>query len=236
VSDPEVAAIVPARNEERRVAATVRALLDSRRIDEVVVVDDASRDGTAERARDAGARVLRLTKHRGKGAALRAGLAATRAPVVLLCDADLASSAADVVSLLDPVLAGEADIAVGAPPRREGPSGFGLVERLGRWTVQRTTGRVMQRPLSGQRVARRDALPGDLAAGYGAEIAMTIDALAAGRRVLEVPCAFEHARTGKTAAGFAHRGRQAVDVLRAAAPRMRTRMRTGTPADAPGRR
>jgi glycosyltransferase involved in cell wall biosynthesis len=227
MSGRSVAAIVPAHDEETRVADTVRSLVASGRIDEIVVVDDGSRDATAERARQAGARVLRFSRNRGKGAALRAGLSATDAGIVLLCDADLGATASGVTALLDPVLAGDADVAVAAPPRGRGPSGFGIVERFARWTIRRGTGRTMWRPLSGQRAIRRDALPRVIAPGYGAEVAMTIDVLRSGGRVVEVPCDFEHARTGRTVAGFLHRGRQALDIVRAYAPRARPAPTTG---------
>jgi glycosyltransferase involved in cell wall biosynthesis len=219
MSGSGVVAIVPAHDEEPRVAGTVRALTQSGRVHEVVVVDDGSRDATAERARDAGARVIRFARNRGKGAALRAGLAATLAPVVLMCDADLGESAAAVTALLGPVLAGDADMTIAAPPRDTGPSGFGILEYLARWSIRRATGLTMERPLSGQRAIRRDALPSAIASGFGAEVAMTIDVIGAGAHVVEIACAFEHERTGRTVSGFMHRGKQAIDVLRALGPR-----------------
>ncbi|MBI4728782.1 MAG: glycosyltransferase [Acidobacteria bacterium] len=68
MTSPAVAAVVPARNEERRVGATVRALRAIPAVEEVVVVDDVSADATAEEARAAGARVLRPARRH-----LRAG-------------------------------------------------------------------------------------------------------------------------------------------------------------------
>lgn len=216
----DVAAIVPAHDEERRIATTVAALAETRRFREIIVVDDGSRDATSQRAREAGARVLRLPRNSGKGAAVRAGLAATPAPIVLLCDADLEASAAGMASLVAPVLSGEVDMAIAAPPRKGGPSGFGLVERLARWGIARSAGRSMDRPLSGQRAFRRRAFEGRIAGGFGVEVALTADALAAGARVVEVPIEVKHAQTGRTLAGFLHRGRQAVDVAWALAPRI----------------
>ena len=51
------------------------------------------------------------------------------------------------------------------------------------------------------------------AAGYGAEVALTIRALRAGLRVVEIPVAMRHAATGRDLAGFCHRGRQFIDIL-----------------------
>ena len=82
-------ALIPAWNEAARVGAVVEAAL--RHAEAVVVVDDGSQDETAEAARRAGAEVLRHSHRRGKGAAIRTGLAVVmgRRPVwVLLLDAD----------------------------------------------------------------------------------------------------------------------------------------------------
>jgi glucosyl-3-phosphoglycerate synthase len=220
-----VAAVVPARNEAARVAATVRALLGIPSVDEVIVVDDGSADATANEAERAGARVIRLPRNEGKGRALDAGVAGSGAEILLLADADLEASAGNLGIVLAPVLEGSADVAIAAPPRTAGPSGFGVVERFARWGVARLTGRTMDRPLSGQRAIRRAVLAstGRFAAGFGAETALTVDALQAGYRVVEVPCAISHARTGRDPAGFLHRGKQGLDVARALAARRRRR-------------
>jgi glycosyltransferase involved in cell wall biosynthesis len=217
----EIAAIVPAHDEAARVAATVAALRSIPGVAEVVVVDDGSTDGTDREAERAGARVLRFDRNRGKGAALDAGVAATEAPILLLSDADLERSAANLRSLLEPLIDGIADVAIAAPPRTRRRSGFGLVEGLAGWGIRRLTGRRFERPLSGQRAIRREAASIGFAAGFAAETAFTIDALRAGYRVVEVPCQITHARTGRDPAGFAHRARQGIDVARALVTRWR---------------
>jgi len=224
-SEPDVAAVVPARNEARRVAATVTALKRIPNVGDVIVVDDGSTDETTAEAERAGARVIRLRRNEGKGRALDAGVRATDAAIVLLADADLEDSASNLMVLLDPVLAGAADVAIAAPPRIGGPSGFGLVERLARWGTRTMTGRRFDRPLSGQRAVRAEVLKtiGPFAGGFGAETGFTIDALRAGYRVVEVPCEISHARTGRDPAGFAHRAKQGFDVVRALARRRRPR-------------
>jgi glycosyltransferase involved in cell wall biosynthesis len=67
-----IAAIIPAFNEEKHIADVVRRT--RARIDNVLVVDDGSRDATGERARDAGAEVIVHPENRGKGEAIRSGL------------------------------------------------------------------------------------------------------------------------------------------------------------------
>ena len=218
-----VCAVVPARNESGRIAATIAALRMIEDVDEIVVVDDGSRDATVTEAERAGARVIRLGRNAGKGAALERGVAATHAGVLLFADADLRSSAANLRGVLRPVVADEADLAIAAPPRDGASSGFGLVEGFARWGIERLGGRRMDRPLSGQRAVRREVVDAarGFARGFGLETAFTIDALRAGYRVIEVPCEITHARTGRDPAGFLHRGKQGVDVARALASRIR---------------
>lgn len=116
---PLLSIVVPAYNEERRLGATLGRLLgwaeEAGRAVEVVVADDGSTDATAEvarRAGDARVRVLRLEANRGKGAALRAGVAASRGELVLVSDADL-STPIEEVERLERELAG-ADVAIGS--------------------------------------------------------------------------------------------------------------------------
>jgi glycosyltransferase involved in cell wall biosynthesis len=214
-----VAAIVPARDEQDRVAATVRALRDAG-LDEVVVVDDGSGDATAARAMQAGARVVRSQRNRGKGAALRAGIRVTDADVIVFVDADLGDTARVARALVDRVLSGDADMTIAAPPP-SGPRGFGLVERFSRWGIRRGCGFDARRPLSGQRALRRAVVERcAIADRFGVETALTIDAVRAGFRVAEVELRFDHARTERSAAGFRHRARQGVDVLRVVVPRL----------------
>jgi glycosyltransferase involved in cell wall biosynthesis len=218
-----VAAIVPARNEAARIRDTVRALLNVNAIDEIIVVDDGSDDATADLARGAGASIVRLAQHVGKGGALRAGLQETAADIVVFIDADLGKTASIAQQLLEPVLGGTLDMSI-ASPLPNGPSGFGLVEGISRLGIRALTGRRMDRPLSGQRAIRRAVLASaPIASRFGVETALTIDAVRAGFRVAELPLGFEHARTGRTASGFAHRARQGADVLAVVAARLRPR-------------
>jgi glycosyltransferase involved in cell wall biosynthesis len=216
-----VAAIVPARDEAARIGETVRALGTVAEIAETIVVDDASSDGTAERAREAGALVVHLPARRGKGGALRAGLERTDAEILVFIDGDLGATADVARVLLAPVVAGEADMAIAAPSPGK-PSGFGLVEGLSRAGIRALTGRRFARPLSGQRALRRAVLArARIAPRFGVETALTIDAMRAGFRVVEIPVEFVHARTGRSVAGFGHRARQGGDISLALLSRLR---------------
>ncbi len=224
-------ALVPAHNEAELVAATVSALRKLPGVAEVLVVSDGSTDATAARALEAGAHCLDLPRNFGKGDALNAGLAALMERVadgltpqpeaLLLADADLGETAAGLRALLAPVLAGEADVAVADLPPQAGAGGFGVAMGLARWGMQRASGRRLGEPLSGQRAVRWAALPLliPFAPGFGVEVAMTMDALRAGLRVVEVEVDLRHAATGRDLAGVLHRGRQAGAIVRELARR-----------------
>jgi hypothetical protein len=188
----------------------------------VLVVDDGSGDATAENARAAGAEVLRLPVNRGKGGAVLAGVEATPdADVYLLIDADLAATASAADRLLAPVLGDEADMTIGVFPPAEGRGGSGRVKALAGRAIQRATGRELREPLSGQRAVRRALLVGLPSADrFGLEVAMTIDALRAGARVVEVEVPMDHRHTGGSWSGVVHRARQGADIGRSLWPRL----------------
>jgi hypothetical protein len=220
-----VVAVVPARDSAGTVAATVAALQGLDELNEVLVVDDGSTDDTAAAALDAGATVLRLPHNVGKGGAVAAGLEASpHADVYLLVDADVGATAASVAGLLQPVLDDDADMTIGVLPAAGRRGGFGLVRDFAARGIRRATGFVAKAPLSGQRAVRASLLRNlELAARFGLEVGLTIDAARRGARVREVPVEMEHRHTGRRLSGFAHRARQGIDVSRALWPRVTSR-------------
>ena len=203
--------LIAARDEEARIGQTIAALRRELPEAAVIVADDGSRDRTALVAEQAGARVVRLPR-RGKGQALT--LAEREAPAgpLLLCDAD-------VRGVLAPLLASSADLTVAVFSERQG-GGFGIAKRTTRALIRMRTGFEPREPLSGQRAlserARHACFP--LAAGFGCEIGMTVDALSAHLSIREVELPLGHRVTGRDVAGFAHRGRQLLDGLLALGP------------------
>jgi glycosyltransferase involved in cell wall biosynthesis len=215
-------AVVAARNEEETIAQTVKSLYHIEGLAEVVVVDDGSRDRTAQEASAAGVRVVVCARRRGKGGALeRVLVRLTPADVYLFVDADTGDSACEAGALLAPVLGGEADVAVGRLPGSSG-GGFGLVKGTCRWLIRAVGGLDLTEPMSGQRALSAEALAAmrPLAGGFGVETAMGIDAGRLGLRVVEVEVDMRHRPTGRGPRGFAHRARQGFDALVAALPRM----------------
>ena len=226
---------MPAHNEEAHIATSVAAARTIPGVVDVIVIDDGSTDATATLAREAGARVTSLPRNAGKGAALNAGLGllGDESDCALLLDADVGETAAEGGRLLEPLLAGTADMVVGVPERPPGSGGFGLVKGLARRGIVRLGGSDFQpeAPISGQRALSRAALGAvtPFAHGYGAEVALTVRALRAGLRVTEVPVAMRHAATGRDLPGFVHRGRQFLDIWRTLVA-LRFENRRGGPA------
>lgn len=218
----EISIILTAYNEAPRIGSTLDGLAAAFPGAPVWVADDGSTDATALLAREVGARVVRSERMVGKGAAAtaaaREALAAIgdlQEPVFVLCDGDLGESAAKLGPLVDAVRQGQADLAVAAFARNVG-GGVGLAVGFARWVIRRRCGLELRAPISGQRALRASALTDVLpfADGFGMEIGMTIDAVRAGHRVGEVECDLSHRATGRTLAGFAHRGRQLADFAR----------------------
>jgi glycosyltransferase involved in cell wall biosynthesis len=153
-------AVIPARNESTTVADVVAAALGSRFVRDVVVVDDGSTDGTAERALAAGAKVVRRETAGGAGSkakAMEAGVAATDADALLFCDADcLHLTAAHLDDICRPFVEGRAEMSLGW-------FDYGFLNPL----VLRLP------PTTGERVIPRwvwDAVPAEKRQGYSIEI------------------------------------------------------------------
>lgn len=203
--------LIAARDEEDRIGETVRALLGTFPAGAVVVADDGSRDRTAAVAEAAGARVLRLSRW-GKGQALTAAERVLPPGPLLLCDADVRGD-------LSPLQETDADLAVACFAEREN-GGFGIAKTAARVLIRVGCGFHAREPLSGQRLlspaARAACFP--VAPGFGCETRMTIDAVRAGLRVVEVELPLRHRASGRDVAGFAHRGRQLVEALLASGP------------------
>ncbi|NUN13324.1 MAG: glycosyltransferase family 2 protein [Myxococcales bacterium] len=158
-SPGELAVIIPAYNEEETVGKVVEELmlLCSGRAWEIIVVDDASTDRTAECAQTAGARVIRHERNRGYGAALKTGIRATHAAWVATFDADGQHTAMELSRLLPEI--GRHDLIVGA---RTGLLHSSAWRMPGKWALGVLANYLCEKKIpdlnSGMRIFRREVI------------------------------------------------------------------------------
>ncbi len=209
---PPFSLVIPAYNEAARIGQTLREVLAYLEREspgsEVIVVDDGSPDATSAVVREVftGAacetRLLFHQPNRGKGAAVRDGLLAATRPVALFSDADLSTPIEEAPKLLDPINAGEIDIAFGSRAldrrligqrqawhREQGGRVFNLLVRLGTglpfWDTQcgfKAFGMEAFRPVLEQ--SRHD--------GFSFDVEWLYLAQAAGLRLREIPVRWNH--------------------------------------------
>jgi glycosyltransferase involved in cell wall biosynthesis len=113
-----IIAVIPAYNESATIADVVRRVKAF--VQDVVVVDDCSKDDTSERARAAGAHVVRHEMNAGYDGSIDDGFreaARLGADIIVTCDADGQHQAEDVQRVCSVVVSGEADVAIGQRPR-----------------------------------------------------------------------------------------------------------------------
>jgi dolichyl-phosphate beta-glucosyltransferase len=210
---PTLSVVVPAFNEASRFERTlpeVLQFLGRHRQCELIVVDDGSTDGTAavaERQFGRGdsairARVIRFDVNRGKGCAVRTGLLAARAPIALFMDADLSTPLAETPKLVEPIVHGECDIALGSraidrtligvhqPWRRE------IGGRLLNGLLRVTTGLPIRDTQCGFKAFRMSVCRPLLEAAridrFGFDLELLYVASRAGLRLAEIPVRWNH--------------------------------------------
>lgn len=162
MSEGRVAAVIAAYNEERTLGNVIAAVKEVPAVADIVVVSDGSRDRTAAVAREYGARCVELMSNVGKGGAIMAGVAETRADILIFLDADLIGlRPSHVEKILQPVLSREAGVAIGF---------------FGQGRIATDLAHLLTPNLSGQRALRRDVLAGVTgftSLGFGLEAALT---------------------------------------------------------------
>lgn len=178
MESPVVSVCLPARNEAETVGTIVARIVELDAVDEVVVVDDGSTDGTAWVAEEAGAAVVPADGS-GKGAALATGLEAAKGDLLVFCDADLLDfDPRWVVRLLEPLV--DRDSQVGFVKARYERAGEGgrVTELVARPVIDLLFPHLagFSQPLAGEFAARRDVLEAvAFAPGYGVDLALLID-------------------------------------------------------------
>ena len=191
--DAVVSVVIPCLDEEEPIAGVVREVL-AQGVDEVIVVDNGSRDATAVRAREACARVVSEPR-RGYGVACAAGVAAVRADADIVCflDGDGSDVPAFLGAIVSPIVRGEADFVMGSRLRGKREPGSMTPQQI---VAGRVAGALMRlvwgvrfTDMSSFRAMRVGDLRrlGMTETTYGWNLEMQMRATAAGLRILEVP-------------------------------------------------
>jgi glycosyltransferase involved in cell wall biosynthesis len=187
----QVAVIIPCLNEEPTIGRVLEAFRSALPDARLYVIDNNSTDQTPRLAREHGAVVLRETR-RGKGHAVRKAFREVEADVYLLVDGDDTYPAEDAPRLLQPILDGEADVAVGVR-LASARGGIPRVNRLGNRLLLATLNSLFNTRLtdllSGYRAMTREFVKQapTLSTGFELETELTILGLERGFRTVEVP-------------------------------------------------
>lgn len=197
--------IIPAYNEETRLPKVLEGIPDF--VDEVIVVDDGSSDGTYEVAKafskkDGRIKAIRLEKNCGKGCAMRKGIKHSSGDIVVFMDADGQHRPEEIRNLVEPIVAGEADLVIGARK----------IEEAGKRPLHRRLSNIITTRLirlklrqyvydtqSGFRAFSREFLPEIESDRYEVETEMLIKAAKRGARIKEVPVSmiYDPSREGR---------------------------------------
>ena len=195
--------VIPVHNEEKTIQRIVKET--TRYVDNVIVIDDGSTDRSSEEATAGGAKVYKIDRNQGVGAAYRKGLEIAQqhnAEIILRLDGDGEHYPSDIPNLVEPILKGEADIVLGHRVRYfdSAPA----IMRLGNWFLTKLTnalsGAKVHDSQSGLKAIRTSALKKiDLSANrYEIESELIYEAARRGLRVKEVPVKYDKYVPGVT--------------------------------------
>ena len=184
----KISIIIPAYNEAKRIGNVLSKIPDF--ADEIIVVDDGSKDNTAEVAKKYGANIIRLKENQGKGAAMNAGMKEATGDIIVFIDADGQHNPEEITKLLKPILQDEADFVIGSRLIKvQGKRPFirKISNFLSTSLIRLKLGINVKDTQSGFRALKREFLPEIESKRYEVETELLIKAVKKGARVKEVP-------------------------------------------------
>jgi glycosyltransferase involved in cell wall biosynthesis len=200
--------VVPMYNEEHTVGDVIsrlKVVLEETGFGyEVIVVDDSSLDKSIDVAKTRGVSVYRLTKHMGKGYALRAGFAKAKGDIIATIDSDGSHLPEELPLLLLPIVKGAADLVIGCRFNGKDTSATRRINQAGNRLFNRLIKFLTQNPIcdsqSGYRVMTAQVLRSmNLKSGeYEIESEMLVKTARKHFRIREVPITFEQRTYGRS--------------------------------------
>jgi glycosyltransferase involved in cell wall biosynthesis len=207
----QITVIIPALNEANNIRPLVQELMATQPL-EIIVVDNGSSDATAAEARRAGAKVIHEPR-RGYGYACAAGAeAAQAADILVFMDADYSFLPNEMPRLLAPILAGEADLVLGARhPDQMEQGAMPFQQRFGNWLAARLIAALYSLELSDlgpyraiQRATLERFRMREMT--YGWPVEMIVKAARSGARIVEMPVSYRNRRSGRSKVSGTIRG------------------------------
>lgn len=204
MNETYVSVVIPAYNEERAIGKVIAGVKDALHSTsysyEILVVDDASTDGTYEKARSEGVRVIRRPVRRGSGAARRTGIEAAGGEIVVMLDADGSYEPRDIPKLLE--YFPDYDQVNGARTSEQGS--WKLLRRLAKWLIRKLACYLTSTEIpdlnTGLKAFKKDPMKKYLWVlpdGFSCVTTMTLAFLANGYAVKYVPTSY-YKRIGKS--------------------------------------
>jgi glycosyltransferase involved in cell wall biosynthesis len=194
--------IMPVYNESRTIDEIIRRVLAQPSVCELIVVDDASNDGSLALLRqwpqrDRRVRVLEHRKNRGKGAAVQTAWATSTAPIIIMQDADLEYDPNDYSRMLELILSNQADVVYGSrfigEKNSKNPGWHTFGNRCLTWCSNLASGLKLTDEATCYKMFRREVLARiELEEeGFGFCPEVTAKTSKLGVRILEVPVAYQ---------------------------------------------
>lgn len=184
--------IIPAYNEGKNIGDVIKRVPSF--VDEMIVIDDGSTDGTSEAVSKHPVKLIRHEKNFGKGKALRTGSKSAEGQIFVFMDADGQHNPAEIGALVKPILEGESDMVVGYRDLRSAPLIRKFSNFMAKSAIKIFTRQEVKDPLCGFRAISKDAFNKLQLTkeGYEFEFDMIFEALRAGLRVSNIPVSVDY--------------------------------------------